>query len=54
MKSDKVYFPINLAFVPSVGKKATYYDAATGQNVSKKYETGAKLSLLVGFNYRKR
>ncbi|CAN5335098.1 hypothetical protein BH10BAC1_BH10BAC1_11160 [soil metagenome] len=54
VKSDKVYFPMNLAFIPSVGKKENYYDEAAGQMVSKQYQTGAKLSLLVGFNYRKR
>lgn len=54
LKSDKVYFPINIAFIPSVGKKARYIDPATGQAVEKKYETGAKISLLVGFNYRKK
>jgi hypothetical protein len=53
-KSDKVYFPVNIAFVPSVGKKANYTDPSTGKTVSVKYETGAKISLLVGFNYRKR
>lgn len=54
IKSDKVYFPINIAFIPSVGKVAKYKDPQTGEVVSKKYETGAKVSLLVGFNYRKR
>lgn len=53
IKSDKVYFPINIAFIPSVGKVAKYTDPQTGQVISKKYETGAKVSLLVGFNYRK-
>ncbi|MFL5762925.1 MAG: hypothetical protein ACJ77K_03215 [Bacteroidia bacterium] len=52
-KSDKVYFPINLAFIPSVGKVGKGVDEH-GKIVQKKYETGAKLSLLVGFNYRKR
>lgn len=53
-KSDKVYFPVNLAFIPSVGKTATVTDPSTGQKIRQKYETGAKVSLLVGFNYRKR
>ncbi len=54
IKSDKVYFPINLAFIPSVGKTARVVDPSTGKTINKKYETGAKISLLVGFNYRKK
>lgn len=52
-KSDKVYFPINIAVVPSVTKTANVYDPITLTTVSYKYETGIKLSLLVGFNYKK-
>lgn len=54
MKSDKVYFPINIAFIPSVGKVAKYKDPQTGKEISQKYQTGAKVSLLIGFNYRKK
>ncbi len=52
-KSDKVYFPVNLAFIPSVGKVAKVQQA-DGTTKDVKYETGMKVSLLVGFNYRKR
>lgn len=51
-KSDKVYFPVNLVFVPSVGKTADV-PQADGTIKKIKYQTGMKLSLLVGFNYRK-
>lgn len=54
IKYGKIYFPINLAFVPSVTKQSTGYDSATGNATSKKYETGAKVTLTVGFNNRKR
>lgn len=52
-KSDKVYFPVNLAFIPSVGKVAKV-PQADGTTKDVKYETGMKVSLLIGFNYRKR
>ena len=51
-KSDKVYFPVNLVFIPSVGKTANV-PQADGSTKTVKYQTGMKLSLLVGFNYRK-
>ena len=54
IKSGKVYFPINLAFVPSITKHTTDYDYNTYQMTRKSYETGAKISLLVGFNSRKK
>lgn len=52
-KSDKVYFPVNLAFIPSVGKTANVVQP-DGTTKREKYQTGAKISLLVGFNYRKK
>lgn len=52
IKSGKINFPINLAFVPSIGKVTTVYDPITNQNVPYKYQTGAKVSLLIGFNNR--
>lgn len=51
-KSDKVYFPVNLVFIPSVGKTANV-PQADGTTKTIKYQTGMKVSLLVGFNYRK-
>ena len=53
-KSDKVYFPINIAYIPSVGKTANVTDPTTGVKTRVKYETGHKVSLLIGFNYRKK
>lgn len=44
-KSGKMYFPINLAFVPSVNHKNSYGVLDPG-------DTGARLSLLIGFNTR--
>ena len=43
---ENVNFPITLAYVPTVGNK----DMFTG----KTYYTGHRISLLVGFNYRKK
>ncbi len=53
IKSGKVNFPINLAFVPSISKKKDVFNPTTGNYESKTYDTGFKLSLLIGFNYRK-
>ncbi|MDH5382492.1 MAG: hypothetical protein OEW75_16685 [Cyclobacteriaceae bacterium] len=44
LKSDKMYFPINLVFVPSVRKKD--YDTQITER------TGSRISLLIGFNTR--
>lgn len=54
LKSGKVYFPINIAFVPSITQERTAYDPVQKKNVTMKYETGAKISLLIGFNNRSR
>jgi hypothetical protein len=67
-KSGNVNFPVTLAFVPSVGSKAEYdyyapetnYDPFTNPNVQPtvkkgtQLQSGFKLSLLVGLNYRKK
>jgi hypothetical protein len=62
-KTGKIYFPLNLAVVPSVGKKVTtpatqtynpttmQYDVVPGS--TKTIQTGVKVTLLVGFNSRK-
>ena len=52
IKYGKIYFPVNLALVPSITQQATVYDPNTGGNVQKNYETGFKVSLLFGFNNR--
>jgi len=49
---DDIYFPVNIAFVPSVGK-ATTTVSYTGQRITVKEQTGFRISLLVGFNTRK-
>lgn len=54
LRSGKVYFPVNIALVPSVTKQASYYDMATHQTVVKQYQTGMKVTLTVGFNSRKK
>lgn len=57
-KVGNVCFPINLAIVPSVTKMGTsyVYDPSNpygGTYVTTKYQTGVRVSLLVGFNSRK-
>ncbi len=58
LKKGNVWFPINLAFTPSVGSKQTIdIKDATGVVTGKeeqKFNTGWKLSLIVGFNSRVR
>jgi len=63
LKSANIYFPITLAFVPSVGSSVKNEDPDTGlynKDLDKtflnkqKVQTSFKLSLLVGFNYRKK
>lgn len=49
-----INFPINLAFIPSVGSKHDIYDPISKTTSSKKFETGMRISLVVGFNYRKK
>ena len=54
LKKGNVYFPINLAFVPSVGYVSEEHDAATNTVSKVKYYSGSRLSLIVGFNSRKK
>jgi hypothetical protein len=49
-----VNFPINLAVVPSIGSKHDIYDETTKTTTSQSFQTGWRISLLVGFNYRKK
>lgn len=56
-----INFPVNIAFVPSIGSRHDAFDTngnvvkdASGNNVQKNYETGWKISLVVGFNLRKK
>jgi hypothetical protein len=49
-----INFPVNLAFIPSIGSKHNIYDPISQITSSKKFETGMRISLVVGFNYRKK
>lgn len=57
-KSGNINFPVNIAFVPSVGSMHNEWDQANNHempNAQKiKYNTGWRLSLIVGFNNRKK
>jgi hypothetical protein len=50
-KTKEIYFPINLAIVPSVGKLKYEYDT-NGVESSHRVQTGIRLSLIIGFNTR--
>ncbi len=52
-KKGNVNFPVNLAFVPSVGSKENVMNE-DGSFTEKKFQTGWRLSLIVGFNSRKK
>lgn len=52
-KKGNVNFPVNLAFVPSVGSKENIMNE-DGSFSEKKFQTGWRLSLIVGFNSRKK
>lgn len=58
LKSGNINFPINIAFVPSVGSKHNEWDHENNREIvpqkSIKYVTGWRLSLMVGFNNRKK
>jgi len=51
--SGKINFPVNIAVTPSVGSKKEVTDPMTGITSSKYYQTGWRISLIVGFNSRK-
>ncbi|MDP3557235.1 MAG: hypothetical protein Q8T03_07660 [Bacteroidota bacterium] len=57
-KSGNIYFPVTLAFVPGIGSvvKGDFYNKDLDRTFhdKDKISTGFKLSLLVGFNYRKK
>jgi hypothetical protein len=54
VKVDDIYFPINLAIVPSVSNATSRYDYASQSQVRYVEKTGIRISLLVGFNTKKR
>lgn len=53
-KKGNVWFPINIALVPSVGSSEKVIDPVTGAETTNKYQTGWKISLIAGFNSRRR
>ena len=52
--SENVYFPINLAVVPSVSKMDDQFDPLSGTYKQVPVHTGVRVSLLIGFMTRKR
>jgi hypothetical protein len=54
LRKGNVYFPINIAFVPSVGSTADIYNSTTGTTTTQKFDTGFRLTLIAGFNTRSR
>jgi hypothetical protein len=52
--NKNVYFPINLAIVPSVSKMETKYNDVTGLSYEEKVKTGVRIGVLIGFNSPKR
>lgn len=56
IKRGKVIFPVNIAFVPTVRKTATVtvHDPVTNypSKVNVNYQTGMRISLVIGFNTR--
>ena len=53
-KKGNVWFPINIALVPSVGSSEKVTDPLTNVVTTNKYQTGWKISLIAGFNSRRR
>ncbi|MBL7901423.1 MAG: hypothetical protein JNK73_05455 [Bacteroidia bacterium] len=53
-KKGNVWFPVNIALVPSVGSSEQVKDPVTGVETTNKYQTGWKISLIAGFNSRRR
>jgi hypothetical protein len=52
--SENVYFPINLALVPSVSRMEDQYDIINGTSQQVPTRTGVRVSLLIGFMTRKK
>jgi hypothetical protein len=48
--SGNINFPVNIAYVPSTGKRE--YNGATGETITR--QTGHRITLTVGFNMRKK
>ena len=54
LKRGNINFPINLVVVPSIGSKHDIYDETSKTTTSQSFQTGWRISLLVGFNYIKK
>lgn len=52
--SENVYFPVNFAVVPSVSRISNEYNSFTNTSKDVSVRSGVRVSLLVGFNTRKR
>lgn len=50
---NNINFPVNIAFIPSVGSKESVLNT-DGTRTDKIFQTGWRLSLVVGFNSRKK
>lgn len=48
--SGKLNIPVNLAFVPGIKKQSDYYDLEADVNDNYDYNTGSRISLIIGFN----
>ena len=46
--SGKLNIPVNLAFVPGIKRQGSYYEL--GNEVNYDYNTGSRISLIIGFN----
>jgi hypothetical protein len=53
-KSGNINFPVNIALIPSVGSKHDVKDPVTETWSTKNFQTGWRLSFVVGFNSRKK
>lgn len=53
-KHGNINFPVNLAFVPSIGSKHDIYDPTTNTSTKQSFQTGCRVSLVIGFNSRKK
>ena len=56
-KSGKLNLPVNIVFMPGIKKKGDYSDSDDymygGNNIEYEYNTGSRISIMVGFNMSK-
>jgi hypothetical protein len=53
-KSGNLNIPINLAFLPGLKKEGSYTDVISNERFEYDYNTGSRISLLIGFNMSKK